>query len=415
MKVIIIGGGVIGVTSAYYLGKLGYQVIVIDKEEKLGMATTFANGGQLSYSHVDPLANSSIFSKLPKLVLGMDPAFRMKLSIQPDFIKWLALFLRNCTHSKDCFNTENLLRLSLFSQQQLLELQQQLEMNFDYRKNGKLICYSHSDDKRTIVKKLNFKRQLGVDQKLLSRSECIELEPSSASMPDLSFGVFAEMDEAGDALQFTQTLANFCEKEFGAEFLLGKPVEELIASEGKIAAVRVGDECIEANAFVVAAGSYSKMLCKPLNINLPICSLKGYSITVPATPAAPDISLTDMKNKMVYCRLGDRLRIAGIAELGNNSLAVSPKYIEALLAMAQRTLPDAGDYTQLLDTWSGLRPSTPDSAPIIGETPISNLFCNTGHGMFGWTLACGSGALLGDVISGKQPRSSLIGLGSSRF
>lgn len=415
MKIIIIGSGVIGVTSAYYLAKFGHEVTVIDKEEKSGMATSFANGGQLSYSHVDPLATPSIFAKLPKLALGLDPSFRMKLSANPDFIKWVTMFLRNCTGTKDLYNTENVLRLALHSQEQLFKLRQEIELDFDFRQGGKLICYSNANDKRLVQNKLNFKRKLGGDQWMLSHSECLDLEPSLVGMSDLSFGVFSKKDESGDALQFSQALEKYCERELGVKFLFNRSVDRLVYTEGKVSAVMLEDEYIEADAFVMAAGNYSKRLCKPLKVNLPICPLKGYSITVPATKSTPDISLTDMKNKVVYCKLGDRFRIAGIAELGNSDLSVSEKHINSILTIAKRTLPDAGDYTQLLTSWSGLRPATPDSAPIIGETPVSNLFCNTGHGMLGWTLACGSSSLLAEVISGRKVSTSLAGLNYSRF
>ncbi len=210
-RIVIVGSGVVGVTSAYYLAKLGYDVTVVDKAEKSGMATSFANGGQLSYSHVDPLATPSLFSKLPKMALGLDPAFSMKLSTDPDFIKWVMMFLRNCTKEKDFHSTERVLHLALHSHDKLADLRQEVELDFSFRQNGKLICYSTADDENAIQEKLSFKRKHGANQWLLPHSECVNLEPSLAGMPELAFGVYAEGDEAGDALQFSQALETYCE------------------------------------------------------------------------------------------------------------------------------------------------------------------------------------------------------------
>lgn len=414
MRVIIVGSGVIGVTTAYFLVQKGYEVTVLDRRGAPGLGASYANGGQLSYSHVDPLASPDLLPSLPRLALGLDSAFRMRPSLSPAFIRWVYWFLFNCRRSREVENTQSAFLLADYSRQQLEQLREQVQLDFAFRENGKLLIYRNTKSLSAARGRVEQKTRLGIDQRVLTIGECKQMEPALKTVPGLAGGVYAQHDESGDALLFTQLLAQHCEQ-LGVEFLYDQAVERLVMQNERVSSVVTNKGDFAADAVVLAAGVQTTSLCRQLSMLLPIYPLKGYSVTVPALAAAPNVSLTDMSNKTVYCRLGDRLRIAGIAELGSTSLHIPKKRVKQLLNNARKTLPGAGDYNQVIEVWAGLRPQTPDSLPLIGKTPIHNLYLNAGHGMLGWTMACGSSALLANIVSGESTGIEPESFSLSRF
>lgn len=416
MNIIILGSGVIGVTTAYFLARRGHAVKVIEKASSAGQATSFANGGQLSYSYTDPLASPAILPKLTGLIAGKDPAFKIRLSADPALLSWGMRFLRNCTASRTRFNTRNILRLALYSRQRLHALLDEHAIDFGYRRDGKLHVYADPEAFKNAVEAMRLKNEWGCRQEALDRTACLAKEPALKSWGgEIGGGIFSPLDESGDAYQFTSKLAEICQTVYGARFLYDTKIETLSAGNGRIVSVKTDKGSYQADVFVLSLGAYSPLLSRSIDLKLPVYPLKGYSLTVPAGVEAPTVSITDTRRKMVYCRLGERLRIAGMAELYGYDESLNPERVNELLEAAKEVFPKAGRYAEILHRWAGFRPSTPDSAPILGKTDYSNFYLNTGQGMLGWTLACGSAAVVAGVIDERPAAIDLTGLTLERF
>jgi len=413
MKIIILGAGVIGVTTAYFLSRAGHEVVVIDKAAGAGLSATFANGGQLSYAYSDSLANPAMLPKLPGLFLGFEPAFDIKLSADPALLSWGWRFLRNCTKTRAAFNTKNILRLALYSRLKLHQILAHQTIRFNYQQNGKLLIYININKKDFLraAKQTEIKNQWGCQQQVLTQAECLAKEPALKSIAnDIVGGIFSPLDESGDAYLFTTALAKLCAASGKVQFFYNTEIKELVVDKGRISQVKTADNHYSADAFVMCLGAESPLLCRTIGLKLPIYPLKGYSITVPATPAAPSINITDVHHKIVYSTLGDNLRIAGMLEMcGYDASLDEAKWKKRILQAALVSFPAAGDYRQITP-WTGFRAGTPDSAPLLGRTCYSNFYLNTGHGMLGWTLACGSAAVVSDIINNSEPAIELTGL-----
>ncbi len=416
MKILILGSGVIGVTTAWWLARRGHQVIVVERAPSAGQATSFANGGQLSYCYTDALASPAILPKLHRLIAGRDPSFRIKPSTDPELLAWGLRFLRNCTRQRAAYNTANILRLALYSRHMLAELLAVQPVTFAHRRSGKLHLYADAGALEAAARGLEAKNAQGCRQVVLDRAGCLAQESALIDWPDpIAGGIYSPLDESGDAHLFTTALAKVCQHEHGVRFIFGAEARRLEVRGGRIHGVEAGDEHVEADAFVLALGAYSPLLMRTLGFRLPVYPLKGYSITVPARPGAPGVSITDTTRKMVYCTLGERLRVAGMAELYGYDETLREDRLQSLLDAARRGFPRAGAYERVLHRWAGFRPATPDSAPVLGTTGYENLFLNTGQGMLGWTLACGSAAVVADIIEGREPAIDLSGLTAARF
>ncbi len=411
MKIIVLGAGVVGITTAFCLARRGHSLQVVEGAPTAARGTSFANGGQLSYCYTDPLASPAILPKLPGLALGRDPAFQLQPSLDPALIRWVTQFLRNCTGERELRNLRNVLRLALHSREVLHRILAEHDIEFDFRVSGKLHVYA---DRETVDKadaRVRLKNECGCGQQVLDSQSCVEREPALATIADkIAGGVFSPLDEAGDAQRFAEGLERLCRERHGAEFLYGTKITGLVTGKSGIARVETDKGSLAADGYVVALGPNSPAICDLIDLDVPVYPLKGYSITVPATATAPSISITDTANKMVYCKLGDRLRIAGMVELAGWDTEIDARKISLLLDKARERFPEAGEYDKVLHRWSGLRPATPGSAPLLGETTIPNLYLNTGHGMLGWTLACGSADLVADLVDGRAPAIDLDGL-----
>jgi D-amino-acid dehydrogenase len=415
MQILILGSGVLGVTTAYELGKRGFNVTVIDRKNACASETSFANGGQLSYSHAEPWASPSLLPKLPRWLLRSDSPLVFRPRADKEMIRWGLSFLRNCTTFRAEINTINLLRLGLYSKECMAAIRRDEGLDFSYSGKGILHIYESQEEFDHSKKQLEFQAKFGGDERILSRDEVLKLEPSLAhTSRTIIGGIHAHHDESGDAHSFSTQLAARAAERFGVKFLHNISVTELIKEGNKIVAVNTDKGEMQADVFVMALGSYSPVYLRKIGIDTPIYPMKGYSITIDANEYCPYISLTDGKYKIVYSRLGSRLRVAGTAEFAGYDTTINEKRITPIVQAAKSLLPLA-DWGQDVGKWACLRPSTPDGPPIIGRTPYYNLFLNTGHGTLGWTQAAGSAKLVADIMERKTPEILLHGLTLERY
>jgi len=394
MKIAVLGAGVIGVTAAWYLRQAGHDVQVLERRAAAGMETSFANGGQISATHAEPWAGPGVPWKALKWLLREDAPLLFRLRADPAQWRWGLQFLRECTPARFRANAGQLMRLGLYSQAALHALRQETGIQYDQVERGILVFYTEAHD---------------FPHGRKTPGECVALEPALAPVRHrLTGGEYVAGDESGDAHKFTEELAKLCVQR-GVQFDFEVDIKGFSAGNGKITGVNIqrkngAPESIRADAYVLALGSCSPLLARPLGIALPIYPLKGYSVTMPVkNPAAAwTLSLTDDAHKLVFTRLGDRLRIAGTAELNGYNTEINQVRCQAIVRRTMELFPDAGDSSNAT-FWAGLRPATPSNIPCIGRTKYPNLYLDTGHGTLGWTHACGSGRILADIVSGREP------------
>jgi len=417
VKVIVLGAGVVGTTSAYYLNKAGHDVVIVDRQAQAGMETSFANGGQVAAAHADPWASPATPLKALKWLSKKDaPLLFHFLRYDPALWSWCLRFLMNCRQERTDINTERTLRVALYSRTCFKELRHELDLDYDHRGEGILHFYRDQKEFDLAIKAAETMRKHGLDRKILSPEECVKTERTLHSIKqDLIGGIFSEDDESGDAYKFTKNLAQKC-KENGVEFLYNHNVESLNVDKQTVQSVQTDRALLKADAYVLAMGSFSPQLVKPHGLHLPIYPAKGYSVTLDLEKPdhAPTVSLTDDEFKLVYSRLGNRLRIAGTAELGGYGTDVNLRRARSIQKKAFELFPDCTTATEG-EFWAGLRPKTPDSVPILGKCKINRLYLNTGHGTLGWTMSCGTGKIIADIISEKKTQIDLEGLSIERF
>jgi len=390
MKVAVLGAGVIGVAAAWYLRQAGHDVQVLDRQEGPGLETSFANGGQISASHALPWAAPGVPLQALKWMLREDAPLLFRLRADPAQWRWGLQFLRECSAERFRANAARLRQLGLYSQAALHALRKETGIQHDQVERGILVF--HTGESRP-----------GDGWK--TPDECVAIEPALAPAKKLiSGGTLHPTDESGDAHKFTVELAKRCTAK-GVQFEFGIDIKGFAVDGGKISGVKTATgQLIQADAYVLALGSYSPLMARPLGIDLPIYPLKGYSVTMPVkNPAAAwTVSLSDEAHKLVLSRLGDRLRIAGTAELNGYNTEINKVRCEAIVKRVMELFPEAADASQPA-YWAGLRPATPSNIPCIGRTKYPNLYLDTGHGTLGWTFACGSARILADLVSGRRP------------
>ena len=404
MKVLVLGAGVIGTSTAWYLVQQGHEVTVLDRRDGAGLETSFANGGQISASHPEPWSGPDAPAKLLKWLWRDDAPLLFRLRMDPHQWSWGLRFLFECLPSRMHDNMGNIARISLYSRACLQALRAETGIEYDQLRRGILHFYTERGEFDRAAATASILREYGIEREVKTVDEAVKIEPALASAREHLVGAtYMAADESGDAHLYTRALADLAVKA-GCAFDYGKPIEAIEVAAGKIEGVRAGGASLKADAYVVALGSYSPLLTRTIGIEIPVYPAKGYSATIPIRDAskAPQVSLTDEGAKIVLTRLGERMRIAGTAELSGYSTDLNTVRCEALTKRASLLFPDAGDYAHPT-YWAGLRPSTPSNVPLIGRTRYPNLFLNTGHGTLGWTMAAGSGRALADIISGRKP------------
>jgi D-amino-acid dehydrogenase len=409
MKVLVLGAGVIGVSTAWYLTQHGHEVTVIDRREGAGLETSFANGGQISVCHAEPWANPGAPAKILQWIWRDDAPLLFRWRMDPHQWSWGIRFLAECLPARTRANIGEIVRLSLYSRASLQALRAQTGLEYDQLELGILHYYTERKEFDRAVAAASIMQEYGLDREVKSIDEAVKIEPALASARDRIVGAtYTSTDESGDAHLFTSRLAKMA-GEKGARFLYGRTIRRILAGGGRVEGVAVThgedvDEVMKADAYVVALGSYSPILTRLIGLDLPVYPAKGYSASLPILDAskAPRVSLTDDEAKIVVTRLGDRMRIAGTAELSGYSTDLNTVRCEALTRRVSEMFPGAGDYAKA-EFWTGLRPSTPSNVPLVGATRYPNLYLNTGHGTLGWTMAAGSGRALADIISGRKP------------
>ena len=416
MKVAILGSGVIGVTSAWYLAKAGHDVVVIDRQPGPALETSYANAGEISPGYASPWAAPGIPMKAMRWLFMQHAPLILRPTFDVAMWRWIVAMLGNCTEKAYAVNKSRMVRLAEFSRDQLIALRQETGISYDERSQGTLQLFREQKQLDGIGKDVAVLQADGVPFEVLDKAGCIAAEPGLAnSQSPIVGGLRLPNDETGDCFKFTNALAKMA-KAAGVTFLNDHKIKRLVHDRGSIDHVETDKGTIKADAFIVALGSYSPLLVAPLGIRLPVYPVKGYSITVPITAVerAPVSTLLDESFKVAITRLGDRIRVGGMAELSGFSTNLPEKRRDTLEYSVGSLFPAAGDLGKAR-FWSGLRPMTPDSTPVIGATHIPNLYLNTGHGTLGWTMACGSGHVIADIISNRKPAIETADLSIARY
>mgnify|MGYP001068460274 CR=1 FL=1 len=406
MRIIVIGAGIVGMATAWWLAQDGHAVTVVDKESAPGRGTSFANGAQLSYSYVAPMASPSVLRNLPKWLLKSDSPIRFVPSADPAQWRWIAQFLAACTAGRSAATTAKMLALSLHSRAMLHAMMARTPMAFDHAANGKLIVHSSRANMDDAVAQLRVQAALGCEQQALGAAECLALEPGLSSIADrLVGGIYPPSEEVGDCRKLCEELMRvLAAAPFGVEFRLGTEVRRIVVQGGRVRAVETAGGALEAELYVLAAGTGSRALGRGAGVRTNILPIRGYSITaaVRQSNLAPVRSITDTHVKTVYAPLGGTLRVAGFAEIAGEGTDIRPDRIATLVDNVARTFPGACDLEDV-HPWAGLRPATPPDMPAIGRSRVENLLLNLGQGSLGFTLAAGSAKLLADLVAGRPP------------
>ena len=428
MRVLILGSGLLGVSSAWYLSQLGHEVTVVDRQACPAAETSHANGGQISVSHAEPWANPSAPFKVLKWLAKEDAPLLFRLRADPRQWAWGLRFLRECTPARTRHNIRQIVSLGTYSRSMLQQLRADTGIEYDHRTQGILHFYTSQQEFEGALEPAKQMRELGCERLVVSADEAVRLEPALRTVrPQLAGATYTAEDESGDARKFTLELAKRCEAS-GVKFLMGHHITRLVKDGETVSHVEVTDpegryQRLSADSYVLAAGSFSALLAAPLGLNLPIYPAKGYSVTLPVIDPsrAYETSLTDDEFKLVFSRYTtthadgsteDRLRIAGTAELAGYDRQLNPARCQAIVRRVQQLFPGAADVSRA-QYWVGLRPATPSNLPLIGRSKVSNLYLNTGHGTLGWTHACGSGKALADIMSGRVPEVDFAFVGQA--
>jgi D-amino-acid dehydrogenase len=409
LKIAVLGAGVVGVTTAWYLAAAGHEVVVLERAAGPALETSFANGGQISVSQTEPWANPGAPGQVLRWLGREDAPLLFRLRADPALFAWGMRFLLECLPGRTRRNTLDALALGLYSRDALRALRAEIALDYDQQTRGILQLH---EDEAALAEASHRARELtarGCRVDMLTRQECLAAEPALRhAQVQIAGGAYAPDDESGDACKFTVALARHC-RERGVEFRFGLEVLTLRCEADVLRSVVVKEQTgradeLAADACVVSLGSYSTPLLRRAGIVIPVYPVKGYSVTIPIEdPAcAPTASITDEAHKIVISRLGERLRAAGTAEMAGYDTSLNRVRSEAIRKRAQLWFPRASDYLRV-EYWTGLRPATPGNVPLIGCTRIGNLFVNTGHGTLGWTLACGSGKALAEIVAGRRP------------
>lgn len=399
MHVVVLGAGVIGVTTAYYLSERGHSVTIIDRSDAVASGASGGNGAQLSYSFTDAMASPALLSKFPGMIAGLNPAFHVRPPVNARFIQWGLAFLNQCTRGKNQKNTIEILKLAVRSGQLMIRLRADTSVQFSHRRAGKLVMQSGQSALVEAMETCALKRKYGCDARVITLEQAIDIEPALAQMKNNYVGaVYSESDEVGNPRTFTSGLGDWLTTNRDTEFRLNTGILNIVVKNQNLVAVETDQGTLRPDAVVVCLGAWSNKVLDPLGIKTNIYPVRGYSVTLPGTEGSNSVSITDLASKTVFSRLDDEVRIAGFADFVGYRTAKDEMRARTLLETARKIAPAIADFSvSSVNEWGGFRPMTPDSRPLIGPSPIQGVHLNTGHGMLGWTLACVSGY---DVASG---------------
>ena len=395
---LVVGAGVVGVTTAYALASRGLSVTLIDAAEEPARGASYANGAQLSYVYTEALASPDLLRNLPSLALALDPAFRLTPSLDPDFARWGMAFLRNCTASRFRRNTLEGLKLGLESRSAMYRMLERHPLDFGHSVSGKLHLLKGRGMVEAAEEMVRLKRQAGAEQELISPAEALKIEPAlGPRVLDLDAAVYSPQEEVGDPFVFCAALVERLRADYGVTTHFGARAERLHADGSLSSAVTADGRRIEARSIVVCTGVETPRLLRPNGIKVPIWPMKGYSLTAEPGLEAPNVSITDVARKLVFCRLSGKIRVAGLADLGSRGSAINKRRLASLVGAARSSLPRAADYSRIKSAWAGLRPMTPSSLPIIRREQ-NGMVLNVGHGTLGWTYAMGAAERAADLV-----------------
>ena len=415
MKVIVLGGGVVGVTTAYYLARAGVQVTVIDRQPGAALETSFANAGQISPGYSTPWAAPGIPFKALKWMFQEHAPLAIRADGSLWQLRWMAKLLRNCSAMRYAENKERMLRVAEYSRTCLQQLRADTGIQYEQRTGGTLQLFRTQAQVDSVQRDIAVLEECGIPYRLLDRDALAQVEPALAQAKErLSGGLQLPADETGDCHMFTRALTVLA-AELGVEFRFDQQVEGLAFEGDQVSGVRLAGSLLKADRYVVALGSYSRAMLAPLGIDVPVYPVKGYSLTVPLVDEdlAPQSTVLDETYKIAVTRFDKRIRVGGMAELAGFDGRLDSRR-RATLEMVVQDLFPGGDVAKA-SFWTGFRPMTPDSTPIIGTTRLRNLVLNTGHGTLGWTMACGSARVVADIVTGAKPEIDIAGLGIERY
>ncbi|MBT1159925.1 D-amino acid dehydrogenase [Aminobacter anthyllidis] len=416
MRIVILGAGVIGVTSAYYLAKQGHKVTVLDRQAGPALETSFANAGEISPGYASPWAAPGIPQKAMKWLFMKHAPLIIQPMLDVSTWRWVTAMLRNCTSARYALNKSRMVRLAEYSRDQLIALRDDTGIQYDHRTQGTLQLFRYQKQLDGMAKDIEVLQSDGVPYEVLDPAGCVGAEPGLAPVREkIAGGLRLPNDETGDCFKFTNELAKLAEG-LGVEFRYNVKLESLRQEGKRIVAVRTSEGEVEADMFVGALGSFTPSFVKPLGLRVPVYPVKGYSITVPIVDEskAPVSTIMDDTYKIAITRLGDRIRVGGMAEIAGFNTDLSASRKATLQFSVEDLFGGAADQSRAT-FWSGLRPMTPDGTPVIGRTKFDNFYLNTGHGTLGWTMACGSGRVLADMIGGVRPEIDVSDLALSRY
>ncbi len=403
MNILILGSGVVGVTTAYYLAKQGHEVTVVDRQDSPAMETSHANAGQVSFGYSTPWAAPGIPFKAMKWLTQTHAPLKMSATLDPFQYAWMTQMLANCTESRYAVNKSRMVRVSEYARLSIDALREETGIRYEDRQQGLTQLFRNQKQVEAVQKDIAVLRDFGVDFQELDMDGVLQYEPALGRVKEKFVGGLRMVgDQTGDCYAFTNKLADLC-KEMGVKFQFDTEIHGLEDKAGEVTGVKTSAGTLTADHYVVAMGSFSRQLMKQVGIDLPVYPIKGYSLTMPITnyDAAPVSTVMDETYKVAITRFDDRIRVAGTAELSGYNLEMPQKRLDTISMVVSDVFPEGGDIAKA-EYWTGLRPMTPDGTPIIGKTKFSNLSLNTGHGTLGWTMSCGSSRLLADLISGNE-------------
>lgn len=415
MKVVVLGGGVIGVTTAYYLARAGHEVTVLDRQKGPALETSFANAGEVSPGYSSPWAGPGVPVKAVKWLLMKHGPLAIRPNLDPAMWSWVLKMLRNCTSARYAVNKARMVPIAKYSRDCLRELRSEIGLAYEERSQGTLQLFRIQGQLDSIGGDVEVLKKFGVPFEVLDEAGCIAAEPALARVRGKFVGgLRLPDDETGDCHMFTNKLAELAAGQVA--FRYGTTIREIVTDGRRATAVRTDEGLVEADAFVVAMGSYSPLLVRHLGIKAPVYPIKGYSLTIPIRDeaGAPVSTVMDETYKVAITRLGNRIRVGGTAEIAGYDLALRESRRGALEHSFTDLFGGGGSVAEA-KFWCGLRPMTPDGPPIVGPTPVDGLYLNTGHGTLGWTMACGSGRVLADLISGRKPEIDVGELSIKRY